>query len=106
MIGEVTNHLWQSTLFAVMAGLLTATLRNNRAQVRYRLWFIASFKFFVPFSLLLSLGSHLRWTPVAKEIAPPAVTLGRWSKSLSHFPRPCHLCPLRQEVPIGSPSQY
>jgi hypothetical protein len=31
MIGEWTNHLWQSTLFAVAAGLVAAALRKNRA---------------------------------------------------------------------------
>ncbi len=45
MIAELTNHLWQSTLFAVAAGLLTVAFRKNRAQVRYWLWFSASFKF-------------------------------------------------------------
>ena len=74
MIGELTNHLWQSTLFAVAAGLLTVAFRKNRAQVRYWLWFSASFKFFVPFSLLMSLGSHLQWTPAAQKIAAPAVS--------------------------------
>src|SRR6266700_2472213 len=28
------NHLWQSTLFAGVAGLLTLALRNNHARVR------------------------------------------------------------------------
>lgn len=73
MIGELTNHLWQSTLFAVAAGLLTVAFRKNRAQVRYWLWFSASFKFFVPFTLLMGLGSHLEWAPAAKQIATPAV---------------------------------
>jgi len=43
------NHLWQSTVFAVAAGLLTLAFRKNRAQVRYWLWFSGSVKFFVPF---------------------------------------------------------
>jgi bla regulator protein BlaR1 len=49
MIGELTNHLWQSTLFAAVAGLLTFAFKH-RAQVRYWLWFSASFKFFVPWA--------------------------------------------------------
>jgi len=44
MIGPLTNHLWQSTVFAVAAGLLTIALRKNRAQVRYWVWFSASSK--------------------------------------------------------------
>ena len=75
MIGELTNHLWQSTWFAVVAGILTVAFRQNRAQVRYWLWLSASFKFFVPFSLLMSLGSRLSWAPAAKRIAAPAISI-------------------------------
>lgn len=53
----VANHIWQSTLFAAVAALLTLTLRKNQARVRYWLWLAASLKFLVPFSLLLQLGS-------------------------------------------------
>ncbi|HEY2380567.1 MAG TPA: M56 family metallopeptidase [Terriglobia bacterium] len=74
MIGILTNHLWQSTLFAAVAALLTVAFRGNRAQVRYWLWFSASLKFFVPFALLMSVGSHLQWAPAAKKIATPAIT--------------------------------
>ena len=73
MIGGLTNHLWQSTLFAVAAGLLTIAFRKNHAQVRYWLWLCASFKFLIPFSLLLSLGSHLDWMP-AQKIASQSVS--------------------------------
>lgn len=55
------NHLWQSTLFAMAAGLLTLILRKNQARARYGLWLAASLKFLIPFSLLASLGSHLAW---------------------------------------------
>ena len=47
----VGNHLWQSTLFAAAAGLLTLALRKNHARARYWLWLAASLKFLVPFSL-------------------------------------------------------
>jgi bla regulator protein blaR1 len=56
------NHLWQSTLFAITAGLLTLVLRKNRARARYGLWLAASVKFLVPFSLLVGIGSHLAWS--------------------------------------------
>src|SRR5580704_13157681 len=56
------NHLWQSTLFAITAGLLTLVLRKSRARVRYGLWLAASVKFLVPFSLLVGIGSHLAWS--------------------------------------------
>jgi bla regulator protein BlaR1 len=53
------NHLWQSTLFACVIALLTLALRNNRAQLRYGLWLVASVKFLIPFSLLTGMGSYL-----------------------------------------------
>ena len=59
ILATLANHLWQSTLFAGTAWLLTLTLKKNRPEMRYRLWFIASVKFLVPFSLLVGLGSHL-----------------------------------------------
>src|ERR1700733_6542574 len=66
------NHLWQSTLFAIAAGLLAVALRKDRAQVRYWIWFTASLKFFVPFAPLMSLGSHVEFRKIA---TPPAVSL-------------------------------
>src|ERR1700678_1894810 len=53
------NHFWQSTLFAATVWILTLALRKNEARVRHRLWLAASLKFMVPFSALISLGSHL-----------------------------------------------
>jgi uncharacterized protein (TIGR03435 family) len=56
------NHVWQSTLFAIMAGLLTLMLRKNHARVRYWLWLAASVRFLIPFSLLVGIGSYLPWS--------------------------------------------
>jgi uncharacterized protein (TIGR03435 family) len=53
------DHLWQSTLFVAMAGILAVALRKNQARVRYWIWLTASVKFLIPFSLLIALGSHL-----------------------------------------------
>jgi TonB family protein len=55
----MANHLWQSTLFAILAAVLTLALRKNQARVRHHLWLAASLKFLVPFSLLMNLGSYL-----------------------------------------------
>lgn len=60
------NHLWQSTLFAAAAGLLTFLLRKNHARARYWLWLAASVKFLIPFSLLVNLGSHLAWSHASR----------------------------------------
>jgi beta-lactamase regulating signal transducer with metallopeptidase domain/protein involved in polysaccharide export with SLBB domain len=71
---NLSNHLWQSTLFAAAAGLLTLALRNHRAPVRYWLWFTASVKFLVPFALLVSLGSHVEWRKTPAPAPIPIVT--------------------------------
>jgi bla regulator protein blaR1 len=55
----MANHLWQSTLFALLAAVSTLALRENQARVRYHLWLAASLKFLVPFSLLVNLGRRL-----------------------------------------------
>ena len=55
---SLLQHLWQSTLFAFGAWLLTMTLRHNPAEVRYRLWMVCSIKFLIPLSILVGLGSH------------------------------------------------
>ena len=74
----MANHLWQSTVFTVVAGLLTLALRKNRAQVRYWLWLSASAKFLIPFSLFMSLGHDLLSTlaagKMATEVAAPALS--------------------------------
>jgi bla regulator protein BlaR1 len=72
---SLLNHLWQSTVFAAAAGLLTLSLRKNRAPVRYGLWFAASVKFLIPFSLLVTIGSRFEWRadPVATPIQLSAV---------------------------------
>src|SRR5450432_862030 len=65
----LADHLWQSSLFALAAGILTLTLRKNHARARYWLWLAASVKFLVPFSWLISLGSRMSWMHAASVIA-------------------------------------
>jgi bla regulator protein blaR1 len=55
----MANHLWQSTLFALLAAILTLAFKKNQARIRHSLWLVASLKFLVPFSLLMSLGRRL-----------------------------------------------
>lgn len=76
------NHLWQSTLFAGLAGLLTLALRNNRAQARYWIWLAASIKFLIPFSLLVSIGSHWEWP------AKPAIVQTSFSAVVEQVSEP------------------
>src|ERR1700678_435703 len=55
----MANHLWQSTLFALLAAILTLAFKKNQARIRHSLWLAGSLKFLVPFSLLMSLGRRL-----------------------------------------------
>lgn len=70
----IANHLWQSTLFAAAAGLLTLALRKNSARARYWVWVAASFKFLIPFSVLVAVGGLLEWR-TAPAIASPYVPI-------------------------------
>jgi len=81
-IAAMVNHLWQSTLAALAAALLTLALRGNRAGVRYWLWFLASISFVFPFSVLIAAGKVFRpavpiaapgnsFMPALQQIAEP-----------------------------------
>jgi bla regulator protein blaR1 len=69
----LADHLWQSTLFAAAAALLTVALRRNSARLRYAIWLVASIKFMVPFSSLVVAGSVFSW-----RHAPVAATSGMY----------------------------
>jgi bla regulator protein BlaR1 len=87
------NHLWQSTLVALAAGLLTLALRRHHASARYWIWLAASLKFLIPFSVLMAFGRSLAWLrpsatavqpvfyskfeEIAQPFAPPAVPVIR-----------------------------
>jgi beta-lactamase regulating signal transducer with metallopeptidase domain len=71
---EIANHLWQSTLFAAMAGVLALALRTNTAVLRYWIWLTASVKFLIPFSFLIALGSHLEWRTAPVMLAQPGLS--------------------------------
>src|ERR1700680_2050114 len=74
MSSALGNHLWQTTVFALFAGLLAAACRRNDASVRYWLWFSASVKFLVPFALLIGIGSHIGWTSPPQQTVAPAIS--------------------------------
>ncbi len=58
---HLLNHLWQSTIFAVLAAVLTLLLKGARARTRYWIWLASALKFFVPFSLVVLVGSRIPW---------------------------------------------
>jgi bla regulator protein BlaR1 len=67
---ELLNHLWQSTLFVALVWLATLALRRNRARVRYWLWMVASIKFLVPVSGLVSVGEQFAWNAHPASVQP------------------------------------
>jgi bla regulator protein blaR1 len=67
------NHLWQSTVFAGLAWVLTLALRKNRARVRYAVWLAASAKFLAPFAVLVSAGIQVSWRTAPPLPVPPVV---------------------------------
>ncbi len=71
MSAALIDHLWQSSLFAVCVGLLTLLLRKEAASVRYWIWFAASVKFLIPFSLLAMIGTQSGWHPMPVAMQNP-----------------------------------
>ncbi len=69
----LVNHLWQSTVVALLVWLLALALKNNHARTRYWLWMIASVKFLLPFSLLIAAGEALS-PRIAPSVSRPAIT--------------------------------
>ena len=81
-VSSLANHLWQSTLFAGLAALLTLTLRNNHARVRHGVWLAASCKFLIPLSVLVALGGQIRWQ------SAPDTTQSNWPAAMVEFGKP------------------
>ena len=95
-LSPIANHLWQSTLFAGIAGVLTLALRGNAARVRHGLWMAASLKFLIPLSLLISLASHIEWRTV------PAVTQPSLFVSMEKVSQP-FTAPVLSPLPATPP---
>jgi bla regulator protein BlaR1 len=74
MIPAVFAHLWQSTLFVGAVWLIALVLRTNQARVRYWVWFTASAKFLIPFSLLVDFGTLMPHRPTGPPIRTEWVT--------------------------------
>ena len=59
MISTVGRHLLESTVFALLVGLLTLCLRKRGAAARHALWCITAAKFALPMALFSTLGAAL-----------------------------------------------
>jgi uncharacterized protein (TIGR03435 family) len=87
-LASVANHLWQSTLFAVAAGLFTLALRNNSARVRHWVWVVASLKFLVPFALLMYAGSSIEWRTAPAVASEVSTVMAQVSEPFAAAPAP------------------
>ena len=102
MSPALANHLLQSTIFAVAAGLLTLFLRNNHARTRYWIWLTASLKFLIPFSIFVELGHHLSWStaPVIAQQPSLAIAIDTISQPFEASTVPRHIAaPARPILP-------
>jgi bla regulator protein blaR1 len=89
----IANHLWQSTAFALVAGLLTLAFRKHRAAVRCALWFAASLKFLIPFSLFVMAAGRL-----APSVPPSASPLS-WAPAIHRLTEPFPQTQLQPVIP-------
>ena len=92
----IINHLWQSSCFALLAGLLALVLRRNSPKVRYWVWLAASLKFLVPFGLLVSMGSLVP-RPVQQPASLPTPV---FSNTLVQIAQPLSATPGITHTPL------
>lgn len=85
ILPTLLNHVWQSTVVALVVWALTLALQRNRAAVRYRLWFLASIKFLLPFSLLIAAGQSIRFGVVSSTEESSKLTAAI-SRSVQPYP--------------------
>lgn len=64
---SIANHLWHCTAFAVVASLFAMLLRSYDAKLRFWVWFAASAKFLVLFSILMMLGARTGFSPSSPQ---------------------------------------
>lgn len=79
------DHLWQSTLCVGAAWLLTRLLKKNSAAIRHWIWFAASMKFLIPFSMLMAFGSlfDFGWHAVQSTPVSDSSVIVRWGGALT-----------------------
>ncbi len=78
---HIVNHLWQSTALTATVAMAAWALRRNSPRARYWLWLAASVKFLLPFSWLVSTGTHVQLPPDTPSL--PALTVNRISNTFA-----------------------
>ena len=89
-MNDLLNHLWQSTAFAAAVALAVALLRRHSPRLRYWLWFAASAKFLVPFSLILATGARIQLPPDTPGLHATTVQQVSLYFSPAALPAPVH----------------
>jgi len=56
---QVADHLWQSTIFALLIVAATFVLRHGAARGRHALWMLASVKFMIPMALVIAMAERV-----------------------------------------------
>jgi TonB family protein len=82
MIFALGRHLFESTIFALLAAILTLALHKRGAATRHALWFIAVVKFAVPVATLSAVGLKLQ-NLLPHSVLPPSAPL-RLASFLAH----------------------
>jgi bla regulator protein BlaR1 len=77
----IVNHLLQSTAFTALVAMAAWALRRNSPRMRYWLWLGASVKFLIPFSWLVSTGTHVQLPPDTPSLR--ALTVNRISSTFA-----------------------
>src|SRR5262245_8877668 len=105
-LSALANHLWQSTIVTALAGVVALFLRRYGAHVRYWVWFVASIKFLVPFSLLIGLGNEVqvRWRAAPSLLAPGSLSLAATGVA-QPFTLSITPVPSKREVPLARLAQ-
>jgi len=101
-MSELGNHLWQSTVFALVAAVACFWLRNNPARVRFWLWLAASAKFLVPFSLLISIGAGWEMSVRMKATTVQPTLTALQVEQISTSFAPAHALTTRNYAPAGN----
>jgi bla regulator protein blaR1 len=79
MMFALGKHLLDSTIFALLVGVLTLVFRRRGPETRYALWLLATAKFLLPVELISLVGSRLAGLLQASHVSHAAPVLFlRW----------------------------
>ena len=100
MSAALLDHLWQSSLFAACAWLFTLLLRTDGAHARYWIWFAASVKFLIPFSLLAMIGAQFGWHATQASATAPIASAVRQAAAPFIAPAAMIALPVQADIDL------